>query len=299
MIYGRDSLIKDFKRLADNRELFHSYLFFGEPQTGKFLFAEYLANYIETKKFSKPEKILNETLIVDFSDNSGDFQNNKESVGIDAVREVERFLYKTAVSSPYRIVIIRDAKWLTDQAQNALLKIVESPPKNSLIIITAKDKADFLPTLVSRMQSIYFKTLPESMILDFLVKYGKIGENEAKSIAKKSYGRIGRAVMLSQDDKSSKEISLAIKNFTNKKNSEKRALENIVDDLLKMFEKSPESLDVFFKEIVEKVRPFFKKEPKLCKNINQEIARMESLAVNKRIHIKNILWTTKSILSDS
>ncbi len=299
MLYGYDDLVKEFKRLADNRLLFHAYLFFGEPQTGKFLFAESLANYIENKIFDKSEKVLNETLIVDFSKNSKDDQNNKESIGIDAVREAERFLYKTAVSSPYRVVIIRDVKWLTDQAQNALLKIVEDPPKNSLIIITAKDKADFLPTLASRMQAIYFKTLSESIILDFLVKYGKISENKAKNVAEKSYGRVGRAITMLQEDKSSKDISLAIKSFIDKKISEKRALENIVDDLLKIFEKTPESLDIFFKEIVEKVRPFSKKEPKLCKNINQEIARMESLVVNKRIHIKNILWTTKSILSDS
>lgn len=299
MIFGYDSLLADFKKLADEKRLSHAYLFFGEPQIGKFLFAKCLANYIENGKFSEPEGILNETLLVDFSSDLKNIQSNKESVGIDAVREVERFLYQTAISSPYRMVIIRDAEWLTDQAQNALLKILEEPPKKGLIIITARDKAVFLPTVASRMQAIYFKTLPDSSVLDFLVKYGRISDVKAKTVTRESFGRIGRAIEISNGNQSQKDIASMIKEAVSGKTYDKKAVEDIIDGLLKIFEKSPELLNLFFEEIVKIIRPFAKKNPQMCGNISQEISWMESLAVNKRIHLKNILWTTRFILSDS
>jgi DNA polymerase-3 subunit delta' len=220
-------------------------------------------------------------------------------VGIGTVREIERFLYQTAISSPYRIVIIRDAEWLTDIAQNALLKILEEPPQKGLIIITARDKAAFLPTVASRMQAIYFKTLPDSQILDFLVKYGKISTVKARTVIRESFGRIGRAIEISNGQKTKKDITSIIKEVMSTRTVDKKAFENVVDELLKIFEKSPELLSVFFEEIIKTIRPFVSKKSQLCGDVSQEIARMESLSVNKRIHLKNILWTTKFILSDS
>jgi DNA polymerase III gamma/tau subunit len=125
MPYGYDEIVESFKKLADSRLLFNAYLFFGEPQVGKFLFAKSLANYVENKKFEEPSNPLLETLIIDFRDLKYGKEESKESIGIDEIRELERFLYQTPINSYYRIAIIRDAEWLTDIAQNALLKILE------------------------------------------------------------------------------------------------------------------------------------------------------------------------------
>lgn len=297
MIYGYDNLVKDFKRLVDERRLSHAYLFFGEPQVGKFLFAKSLAHYIESKKFDDQGPYLKETLIVDFSNDTGEPSQNKESVGIESVREVERFLYQTAVDSPYRVAIIRDAEWLTDQAQNALLKILEEPPKNGVIIATARDKAVFLPTVASRMQAIYFKTLPQERVLDFLTKYGKITSVKANTVSRESFGRIGRCIGLLEGQGSGKEMETLIRKLVSSRTLDKKLMEGGVDEILKIIDKNPHSLNVFFEEILKAIRPYAQKKPKECNSINQEIAWMESLTVGKRIHIKNILWTTMFILS--
>jgi DNA polymerase-3 subunit delta' len=297
MIFGYDSLVKDFKRLTDERRLSHAYLFFGEPQVGKFLFAKSLANYIEFKKFEDTGKNLNETLIVDFSRESESDVSNKESIGIDAVRGIERFLYQTAVSAPYRIAIIRDAEWLTDQAQNALLKVLEEPPKNGLIIIIARDRALFLPTLASRLQGIYFKTLSESAVLDFLGKYGKISIVKGKTIARESYGRIGRCLDIINDQKNDEAMISLVQKLVSSKTADKKILEGAVDEILKLLEKNPKSLNSLFEKILEVIRPYVRNKSHECASINQEIAWMESLTVSKRIHLKNIVWTMMFILS--
>ncbi len=300
MLYGYDNLVGDFKKLVDAQELSHAYLFFGEPQTGKFLFAKYLANYIETGKFEESTSPLSETFIVDFgSEKDEASRDGKESVGIDKVREIERFLYQTPMSSRYRVAIIRDAEWLTDTAQNALLKILEEPPKSGVIIATARDSSVFLPTVASRMQGIYFKTLPTDKILDFLAKYGKIGKLESEKIGRESFGRIGRAVAIIESQGSQNKLFNIVKKSLSKSYSGKAELEGAVDELLKLIDKSPLNLERFFEEILNKIRPKFLNHPRECREIMQEIAWMESLTVSKRIHLKNILWKTRYILSDS
>lgn len=74
----------------------------------------------------------------------------KHSIGIDEVRLVERFLIKKPLKSKENIVIIENANLLTLQAQNAILKTLEEPPKNSKIILETQNEKKLLPTILSR-----------------------------------------------------------------------------------------------------------------------------------------------------
>ena len=121
MLIGHDNLIKLFKKLANDEKLSHAYLFFGEPQVGKFLFALSLANFLERKKFLVEKNILEETLII--------APDEKTTIGIDAAKSAINFLAKKPVFSKKRIVIIRDAENMTLHAQNAILKLIEEPPQ--------------------------------------------------------------------------------------------------------------------------------------------------------------------------
>lgn len=84
---------------------------------------------------------------------------DSKSIGIEAVRELEHFLalklpVKPEIGAIRRIVIIEDGHRLTIEAQNALLKTLEEPPDNTLIILTASSAQHLLPTIVSRAQKI-------------------------------------------------------------------------------------------------------------------------------------------------
>jgi DNA polymerase-3 subunit delta' len=196
MLLGYDQLVNDFKRLAENGRLSHAYLFFGEPQAGKFLFALSLANYLENKEFAAAKNPLKETLIIEIRK-----EDEKESVGIDEIRSLQNFLYQKPVFSAKRAVIIRDAENLTFEAQNAILKIIEEPPAQSLLIFIVNHCDNLLPTLVSRVQKIHFPRMKTEEIANFLKKNFRLSEAKAKSIAKESFGRAGRAVQLVQSSK--------------------------------------------------------------------------------------------------
>jgi hypothetical protein len=167
-----------------------------------------------------------------------------------------------------------------------------------VIIATACDFSVFLPTVASRMQKVYFKTLSYDKIVDFLEKYGKIKKLEAEKIAKKSFGRIGRALEILKTKEDIDKFSKIIKALSNPK-IRGQEIDRLADDLLKILEKSPLFLESFFEEIISNLRPKILKNPRKSREIMQEIVWIESLSVNKRIHLKNILWKTHFILSDS
>ncbi len=288
MLHGYDSFISDFKKLVDARDLSHAYLFFGEEGTGKFLHALALSNYIESGKFEEPDRDLSETLIIDFNKPSN-IEQNKETVGIDSVREIEHFLYQTSFTGSYRVAILRDAEMLTDQAQNALLKILEEPPQNGVIIAIAKDLSVFLPTVASRFSKIYFPTLSNDSILDFLSKYGKIGGLDKNKVCQESFGRVGRVIQLFSKDKDREKIKKIVISLCDKKASLTMA-DDAIEDILKLIDKKLSNLNVFFEELeISLLIDPEKNSFKLLKT-SQALEDLATINVNKRLCFKNLFY---------
>lgn len=89
------------------------------------------------------------------------FLSSKEgkAIGIETVRELEHFLsLKVPRNDEYnRVVIVQNAENLSLEAQNALLKTLEEPPADTLIILNTSYSQALLPTIRSRTQSINVK----------------------------------------------------------------------------------------------------------------------------------------------
>lgn len=79
-----------------------------------------------------------------------------KSIGIDAVRQLEHFLSLKVPGRPghNRAVIIDNAQHLSIEAQNALLKTLEEPPRGTFIILTLSNEQAVLPTIRSRAPSV-------------------------------------------------------------------------------------------------------------------------------------------------
>ena len=72
-------------------------------------------------------------------------------VTIDQVRNLKRHIFQKPLKSNFKFVVIEEANKLTDEAQNALLKILEEPPASAIIVLEADNKQQFLPTILSRV----------------------------------------------------------------------------------------------------------------------------------------------------
>jgi len=80
------------------------------------------------------------------------------SIGIADIRALEKFLARKAYQKDQKIAFIPHADKLTLPAQNALLKTLEEPPPNSLIILLAPHDHLLLPTTISRCHHIHLTT---------------------------------------------------------------------------------------------------------------------------------------------
>lgn len=78
----------------------------------------------------------------------------KERTGIDQVREMVRLAQFSPVQASRKVCLIPRAETLTPEAANALLKILEEPPRDLAFVVLTEHPSDLLPTIVSRCRMI-------------------------------------------------------------------------------------------------------------------------------------------------
>jgi len=116
-----------------------------------------IARLLISPDLSKIKEAINKTLILHLpgvSVNHPDilyFQAG-EKLGIAEARKIKgHFAFKPYYAEG-RVVIIEDAGILTPEAQNALLKTLEEPPKEAILILGASSDVNILPTILSRCE---------------------------------------------------------------------------------------------------------------------------------------------------
>ncbi len=95
-----------------------------------------------------------------------------------------------------RVVILSDAQAMNPEAGNALLKVLEEPPDRTLLVLTARQTSDLLPTIVSRCQHIRFSPLRAADIKQLLTAAGGIDPGSIEAVAALCGGSYTRAVKL-------------------------------------------------------------------------------------------------------
>ncbi len=203
MLIGHEKIVRDLKALIQKNALSHGYIFHGPSMVGKRTAAQALARFLEKGEFAPPaaNEVMQDAQVIDFSfvrqlnpDATG------SSIGIDAVREIKNFLWQKPNVSARRTLIIDDAEILTTEAQNALLKVTEEPPASSLLIIVTSDLESIMPTILSRLQKIYFGAVPEAEIAAWLAADLGLAAAKAAALAKKAIGKPGLAARLLNDE---------------------------------------------------------------------------------------------------
>jgi len=117
------------------------------------------------------------------------------SIRVERVRELEGLLSRKAVEGRGRVVVVDEAQSMTAEAANAFLKTLEEPHPETYIILVSESRENLLPTVVSRCREVRFSSIGTGELEEYLVNREGLAPEEARSLARRSGGIFGRAVL--------------------------------------------------------------------------------------------------------
>jgi DNA polymerase-3 subunit delta' len=118
---------------------------------------------------------------------------------VDDIRQLSQFFQKTAGEGGWRVAIIDSADEMNRNAANALLKILEEPPANALILLVCNAPGRLLPTILSRCRKINLHPLENKEVFHILEQqFPALPRLERDAITRLSHGSPGRAVKLAE-----------------------------------------------------------------------------------------------------
>lgn len=121
----------------------------------------------------------------------------RDQIVISDVQKLQNFFGKTSFDGGWRIVIIDSADEMNRNGANALLKTLEEPPKNALLILLAHAPGKLLPTIKSRCRQLRLSPLSQEIITEILArKFPDLEADEINAYAGLCEGSPGYAIRL-------------------------------------------------------------------------------------------------------
>jgi len=122
-------------------------------------------------------------------------------ISVDVIRKLANFFGQTAEAGGWRVAIIDTADDMSEQAANALLKALEEPPSNAILLLLANAPGRLLPTIRSRCQRLDLRPIREDLVREQLATIlPKTSEQDRVALAKLASGSIGAALALANEE---------------------------------------------------------------------------------------------------
>ena len=199
-VVGHDSVINLLTQAVNTSRLAHSYLITGPDHVGKTTLAIQLAAAVNCAEPDPPCNKCSQCARVQSNQHSDinllsvNEEIGHKSIGIEEVQEAARQCYLKPFEGRNRVIIIENANQLSLEASNALLKILEEPPPQLLLILIAPNPEALLATITSRCQRLNLRIVPEHQIAEALQIRWDTPKKDAEELARRSNGLPGRAI---------------------------------------------------------------------------------------------------------
>jgi DNA polymerase-3 subunit delta' len=217
VIVGQDRAVEQFASAWATRKLHHAWLLAGPKGVGKASFAHAAARRVLAEAAGAP--LDGKGLISDdehpivklveagshpdmrhlvrlVNEKTGNLNRN---IKVDQVRELGEFLSMTPALSPWRVAVIDTIDELEPSGANALLKMLEEPPPNTLFFLVSHAPGRLLPTIRSRCRRLDFTNLDDDAMTSILTREASdLGGAERQRIVAMSGGSAGRALAFAE-----------------------------------------------------------------------------------------------------
>jgi len=123
------------------------------------------------------------------------------NIRIDSIKQIKHDIYLTSEQDKKKVFLISKADMMNPQSSNSLLKILEEPPGNSVLLLTTSKINSLLPTIVGRCQKIIFEYLSDDDIKSYIkeLKPG-IDEKELNFYSYISEGSISKCTDILEEN---------------------------------------------------------------------------------------------------
>ena len=210
-IVGHEHAIDLLRRTLAVQQVRHAYLFAGPDHIGKALlvhrFAQTLLCTGGPDPQVAPEAPCNACLSCRkvLHGNHPDLHiiarpSDKQFIIIEQIRSLQSDSARKTMEGRRNVFIIQGAHEMNLQAANCLLKTLEEPEPDVVLLLTAPDPGLLLPTILSRVQQISLHLLTAAQIKAALEKTWSVDTGEAALIAALAAGRMGWAVQAVEDE---------------------------------------------------------------------------------------------------
>ncbi|WP_421998700.1 DNA polymerase III subunit delta' [Reyranella sp.] len=122
----------------------------------------------------------------------------RAEIAVDDVRQLGGFMHMTPAMGQWRVAIVDSADEMNRNSANAVLKILEEPPPNAVLLIVTHTPGRLLPTIRSRCRRLSLQPLSDAVVGDLLDRHAPgTSADERTALARLAEGSIGRALELS------------------------------------------------------------------------------------------------------
>ena len=217
MIVGQDKAVDQFADAWASRKLHHAWLLAGPRGVGKASFADAAARRVLADAAGPPSELPG----IDADDQhpmvklieAGSHpdmrwlrrvENEKtgnlaRSISVDQVRGLSDLFDLSPAMSDWRVAVIDAVDELEASGANALLKMLEEPPPNSLFFLVSHAPGRLLPTIRSRCRRLEFQPLGDDAMTSILeFQAPDLGASERQKIIAMSFGSAGRALAFAE-----------------------------------------------------------------------------------------------------
>jgi len=203
-LLGHDKAKFLLQKAAAKNKIAHAYLFRGPDGVGKKRAALTYAAYINCKSPLENDACGHCAACRKYiSGNHPDLVHiapDGAAIKIGQVRELKHQLAFPPLEAAVRVGVIEDIHAMRREAANSLLKTLEEPAPDNLLILTADQAGNILPTIISRCQVIPFGPLNHEDIAQVLMQENGLEKAQALTLASVAEGSLGRAKLLFQKD---------------------------------------------------------------------------------------------------
>lgn len=208
-IVGHQQVIDLLQRSINKNRIAHAYLFSGPPQIGKTSIAIAFAQALNCQGSNQPcgeccpcrliaankhPDVRLIQLTPPGEDNGISAKGGERVIGIEQIRSLQHDAALLPYEGRWKVYIILNVEHMSDEAANCLLKTLEEPPPQVVLLLTTVDSGLLWPTVVSRCQVIPLHPLPSAEIKAALEQQWQVDDEEAHRLASLATGRIGWAI---------------------------------------------------------------------------------------------------------